>query len=135
KRPTSRSKPWWTKELTHLRQNFHRTARAHRRDPSPSSLSEARTTKRVYFKAIKRAKAEHWKAFLSKVDSKTVWTAKRLAEGRDSDKFPSFPGASSPAVLNDSLLNHFFLTIPTSLSYFFLLFDPHSPSLELEQYT
>src|SRR5207302_1466634 len=53
KRPTSRSKPWWSKELTHLRQNFHRTTRAHRRDPSPSSLSEARTTKRVYFKAIK----------------------------------------------------------------------------------
>src|SRR5437868_3317286 len=46
----------------------------------PSSLSEARTTKRVYFKGIKRAKSKHWKAFLSKVDCKTVWTAKRLAE-------------------------------------------------------
>src|SRR5437588_5133072 len=133
KRPTSRSKPWWSKELTHLRQNFHRTARAHRRGPSPSSLSEARTTKRLYFKAIQRAKAEHWKAFLSKVDSKTVWTAKRLAEGRDSDKFPSFPDATSPADLNSSLLNHFFPPKPHSISPSFLRTDPHAPSLEADE--
>src|SRR5437588_466770 len=85
KRPTPRSKPWWSKELTHLRQNFHRTARAHRRDPSPTSLTDARTFKWHYFKAIQKVKAEHWKTFLSRVDTKTVWTAKRLAEGRDSD--------------------------------------------------
>src|SRR5207237_1034083 len=71
KRPTARSKPWWSKELTHLRQNFHRTARTHRRDPSPSSLSETRTTKGAYFKAIKSAKAAHWKAFPSTVHPPT----------------------------------------------------------------
>src|SRR5437588_9588158 len=108
KRPTPQPKPWWSKELTHLCQNFHRTARTHRRDPSPTSLSEARTSKRSYFKAIQKAKVEHWKDFLSRVDTKTIWTAKRLAEGQDTDKFPSFPCASYPIDLNSSLLDHFF---------------------------
>src|SRR5207253_1580885 len=133
KRPTSRSKPWWSRELTHLRQNFHRAARVHRREHSPSSLSEARATRNTYLKAIKKAKAEHWKAFLSRVDSKTVWTAKRLAEGRDYDKFPSFPDASSPADLNSSLLDYFFPPKSPSISQAFLRTDPHALQLESEE--
>src|SRR5205807_5766598 len=121
------------KELTHLHQNFHRTTRSHRRSPTPTSLIEARTAKRVYFKKIPKAKAEHWKAFLASVDSKTVWRVKRLAEGRDSDKFLSFPDASSPVDLNSSLLNHFFPPKPPSLSPSFLRTDPHAPPLEADE--
>src|SRR5205807_1421625 len=96
-------------------------------------VREARTSKRSYFKATKKAKAEHWKDFLSRVDTKTLWTAKRLAEGRDTDKFPSFPDASSPADLNSSLLDHFFPPKPPSVSPAFLRTDPRAPQLEPEE--
>src|SRR5205807_2176710 len=87
KRPIPRSKPWWSKELTYLCQNFHRNTRSYLLEHSPTSLEEAHAAKKIYFQAIQKAKAEYWKAFFSKVDFKTVWMAKRLAEGRDNDKF------------------------------------------------
>src|SRR5207302_1652441 len=82
---------------------------------------------------IKKAKAEHWKVFLSRVDTKMIWTAKRLAEERDTERFPTFPDASSPADLNSSLLDHFFLPKPPSISPAFLRTDPHAPQLEPEE--
>ena len=41
-----RSKPWWTSLLSHLRKLFHSKARAHRKRPTTSSASEARTAKK-----------------------------------------------------------------------------------------
>ena len=62
----------------------------------------------MYFKAIKKAKKEHWKNFLVKVGIQDVWTARWLTAGRQPDRFPLFPDASSPMEINTALLSHFF---------------------------
>ena len=61
----------------------------------------------MYFKAIKKAKKKYWKSFYPKV-GQDVWTARRLAAGRQPDRFPSFPEASSPMDINTALLSYFF---------------------------
>jgi len=62
----------------------------------------------AYFKAIKRAKRDHWSSFLASATPQTVWTAKKLAIGRPQPRFPELPGASTPPELNQALLSHFF---------------------------
>lgn len=108
KRPSLQAKPWWSSKLSHLRQSYHRLARAHRRSPSESSAGDLKAAKNLYFKSIKKAKTEHWNIFLSRVNTSTVWTAKRLAYGKPPDRFPAFAGNPSPEEINHSLLQHFF---------------------------
>lgn len=108
KRPSLHSKPWWSPTLTHLRQSYHCLNRSHRRSPTTSSSGDYKAAKNRYFKAIKKATADHWNAFLARVDSSSVWTAKRLAYGRPPDRFPSFEGNPTPEQINASLLQHFF---------------------------
>ena len=62
----------------------------------------------VYFKAIKKAKKEHWKSYLTKVGAQDVWTTLQLAAGRQPDHFRSFPDVSSSMDINTVLLSHFF---------------------------
>ena len=108
KRPSLHPKPWWTETLSRLRQELHKAQRAYRREHTPPLLSESHARRLVYFKAIKKAKKEHWKSFLARVGAQDVWTARRLAAGRQPDRFPSFPDASSPIDINTAHLSHFF---------------------------
>ena len=108
KRPSLRSKPWWSATLSHLRQDYHMAMRVHRAEHSPATLSESKARRLVYFKAIKRAKSAHWNAFLSKIGPMDVWNARRIAAGRPDDRFPSLPGSSTPEAINSALLSHFF---------------------------
>src|SRR5205807_7792567 len=73
-----------------------------------SHLNDTKSLKNKYFHAIKQAKASHWKQFLATVDSRSIWTAKKLAVGKPPDRFPSIPDATTPLEINDVLLHHFF---------------------------
>jgi len=76
-------------------------------------LASARAARSAYFKAIKKAKRDHWSSFLATATPQTVWTAKKLAVGRPPQRFPELPGASTPQELNKALLDHCFPGEPT----------------------
>ena len=112
KRPCPRSKPWWSPRMSSLRREYHRFARLSRLDPSPLNWSNVKCERRTYFKAIASAKKAHWSDFLSSATPRSVWTAKRFAFGRPPQRFPDLPGASNPAEVAETLLDHFFPSKP-----------------------
>jgi len=71
-------------------------------------MSEAKVRRLTYFKALKKAKKDHWKEFLPKVGAQDVWPAKPLLAGRQADRFASFPDATTTTEINYALLSHFF---------------------------
>jgi len=71
-------------------------------------LASARAARTAYFKAIKKAKREHWSSFLATATSQMVWTAKKFAVGCPAPRFPNLPGATTPLELNKALLEHLF---------------------------
>src|SRR5437868_5746468 len=133
KYPSFQSKPWWTDQLSSLRRAFHSASRRSRKLPTTSHLNNTKDLKNKYFHAIKQAKASYWKQFLTTVDPRSIWTAKKLAVGRPPDRFPSIPDATTPLEINDALLLHFFppMDSPTSLSI--LRPFKHVPPLEKEE--
>jgi len=115
KRVTYRSKPWWTELLSMLRKAYGSALHSSKRDRFDASLlASARAARSAYFKAIKKAKSEHWSSFLASATPQSVWTAKKLAIGRPPPRFPELPGASTPPELNKALLDHFFPGEPTN---------------------
>jgi len=89
KRVTYRSKPWWTDLLSLLRRAYKSALRSSKRDRHDSSLlASARAARSAYFKAIKKAKREHWSSFLATATPQSVWTAKKFAVGRPPPCFP-----------------------------------------------
>jgi len=109
KRVTFRSKPWWSTLLSQLRKAYNSALRSSKVDRFDAALlASARAARTAYFKAIKRAKREHWSAFLATATPQPVWTAKKCAVGRPPPRFPELPGATSPVELNEALLNHLF---------------------------
>jgi len=114
KRPCPRSKPWWSPGLSSLRREYHKFARISRLDPSPLNWSNVKSSRRTYFKAIASAKKTHWSDFLSSATPRSLWMAKRFAFGRPPQRFPDLPGASDPAEVAETLLDHFFPSKPPS---------------------
>jgi len=109
KRVTYPSKPWWSHLLSQLSKAYHSALRSSKVDRfNEALLGSARSARTAYFKAIKKAKRDHWTAFLATATLQTVWTAKKFAVGRPSPRFPELPGAVTPLELNKALLNHFF---------------------------
>jgi len=109
KRVTFRSKPWWTELLSQLRKAYSSALRSSKADRFDAALlASARAARSAYFKAIKKAKRDHWSAILATATPQTVWTAKKFAIGRQPPRFPELPGAATPLELNNALLNHFF---------------------------
>jgi len=109
KRVTYRSKPWWSELLSMLRKAYNSALRSSKRLCFDAGLlASARTARSSYFKAIKKAKRDHWSSFLASATPQTVWTAKKLAVGGPPPlRFPELPGASTPPELNRALLDHF----------------------------
>ena len=113
KRVTYSSKPWWSELLSVLRKAYNSTLRSSKRDRFDAALlASARAARSAYFKAIKKAKRDHWSSFLASATPQTMWTAKKLAVGRPPPRFPDLPGASTPPEPNRPLLNHFFPSQP-----------------------
>jgi len=94
-----------------------------RLDPSPLNWSNVKSMRRTYFKAIALAKKTHWSDFLSSATPRSLWTAKRFAFSRPLQRFPDLPGASDPAEVAETLLDHFFPSRP-----------PPPPLLHLTRY-
>jgi len=134
KRVTYRSKPWWTDLLSILRRAYNSALRSSKRDRhDPSLLASARAARASYFKAIKKAKRDHWSSFLAAATPQSVWTAKRFAVGRPPPRFPELPGASTPEELNKALLDHFFPGEPPGPRETILLPFADCQALETEE--
>ena len=72
-----------------LRKAYNSALRSSKRDRHDASLlASARTARTAYFKAIKKAKREHWTTFLAAATTQTVWTAKEFAVGRPPPPLP-----------------------------------------------
>ena len=108
KRPSYRSKPWWSPLLSLLRKEFHSATRTARSSHLPADRATANISKKGYFKAIKAAKAAQWRSLLASATPRSIWTVKKLSLGRLAPRFPSLPDATTPTQINDALLNHFF---------------------------
>jgi len=108
KRPSHRSKPWWSPILSVLRREFHSAFRRSHSSASPSDKAAARLSKQGYFKAIKAAKKAHWKSLLASATHRSIWAVKRIAAGSPAPRFPNLPGALSPKEMNQALLDHCF---------------------------
>ena len=108
KRPSHRSKPWWSPLLTLLRPKFHSASRIARASRLASDQVAARLSKQDYFKAIKAAKSSHWKSLLASATPRSIWAVKKMAVGRSPPRFPTLPDASTPTQMNDALLGNFF---------------------------
>ena len=113
KRPSHRSKPWWSPLLTVLRREFHSATRVARASRLASDQDVARLSKSGYFKPIKAAKSSHWKSLLSSATPPSIWTVKKMAMGRSPPRFPNLPDASTPTQMNDALLGHFLPPCPS----------------------
>src|SRR5205807_5865873 len=114
KRPSARSKPWWSPLLTTLRKEYHGAERKARKSGLRGDQDAARLSKNRYFKAIKRAKNAHRSSFLSRATPQSLWTAKKLALGKSPTRFPNIPYADTPEKINSALLGHFFPSSPSS---------------------
>jgi len=105
--PCPCSKPWWSPRLSSLRREYHKFARISRLDPFHLNCSNLKSSRSTYFKAMASAKKTHWSDFLSSATPRSLWTAKRFAFGHPPQRFPDLPGASSPAEVAETLLDHF----------------------------
>ena len=107
-RPSTKAKPWWSTLLSTLRRKFHTASCKARSSRDTQDIVAARLSKGGYFKAIKAAKAAHWKSFLADATPRSIWTARKFAMGRPVPRFPNLPDAGSPTQINKILLGHFF---------------------------
>jgi len=88
-----------------LRKAYNPALRSSKRDRFDAALlASARAVSFAYFKAIKKAKRNHWSSFLASATPKTGWTAKRFAVGCPSPRWSELTGTSTPPELNRALL-------------------------------
>jgi len=113
-----------------LRKAYSSALRSSRRYRFDAALcASARAARSAYFKAIKKAKRDHWSSFLASASPQTVWTAQKLAVGCLPPRFLQLPRASTPPELNRALLDHFFPGEPVRFLHNILL--PFSECLPL----
>ena len=88
---TSKSKRWWTKELTQLRQATNKLGRqsySRRHDPEHAVHREHDEAARNYRRILEQTKKHHWRDWLEKAEDPDIWTIHRLttSQGGDSGK-------------------------------------------------
>ena len=75
---TSKSKRWWTKELTKLRAHANKLGRLsfQLRQITPHNIHvEHKEAKSKYQRILKLTKQQHWREWLEKADEPDLWTA------------------------------------------------------------
>ena len=84
--PTSKPSPyshcWWNEDLSHLKRQMNclgSESYRHRAVTDHLSHSLHRKTRNNYGLAIKKAKDQHWKAFLEELSSRDLWMAQQYA--------------------------------------------------------
>ena len=81
-----KSKLWWTKELTKLRQEANKTGRRASKYSNwleHHSHKEHQEASKKYRRTMERTKRQHWRDWLEKSDNPDIWTAHMLRHGRD----------------------------------------------------
>ena len=91
--PGARPKPWWSPELKELRQRMMQSQRLV--TTSIGSKRQYLTDKNDYFQAVKSAKRNHWNAFLTKNDSKTIFKAMSYTKDRRIERIPAIQSTAS----------------------------------------
>jgi ribonuclease HI len=87
-KPSPYMKRWWSLQLTQTRTETRRLGRkayARRNNLSDPAHEDYRTARNRYAEAIEKAKKDHWKDFLDRIDQKTIWTASKYASADTSD--------------------------------------------------
>jgi len=134
KRVVYRSKPWWTELLLLLRKAYNSALRSSKIDRFDAALlASARAARTAYFKAIKKAKRDHWSSFLALATSQTVWTAKKFTVRSPPLRFPGLPGATTPLELNKALHTHFLPGDPARSFDTILLPFKDCPALAMDE--
>ena len=83
----SRSKVWWTENLTLLRKEMAKQNRIYKRHNQSQLQWEKFTICRAeYFQAIKKAKQNSWSKFLSEVKGKDIFQAYKYTKSRLTEK-------------------------------------------------
>jgi hypothetical protein len=80
-RITTKSKRWWTKELTQLRRQADKLGRqAYRRQSEPEHEIHAKHKEAVkrYDKTLSYTKKQHWRDWLEKAEEPDLWTVSKL---------------------------------------------------------
>src|SRR6266849_5386281 len=66
-----------------------------------------KSARKDYFHSIQKAKRKSWDLFLANAKPNDIWTAKKLAYGKDPPKTPSFPNTHIPTDLRNELIKGF----------------------------
>ena len=77
----SKSKRWWTKELTVLRKRSNKLGRLSYKlkdNPSHSVHAEHKAAVRTYSNTLKSTKKHHWRDWLERAEDPDIWTVHRL---------------------------------------------------------
>jgi hypothetical protein len=88
-RPCSKSKRWWTEELTTLRKQMSRNCRNWKRDQCSSTRLTYKASRNTYFNAIQTTKTSHWRNYLETLEGTDIWQAMRYTKPSRQFKTPS----------------------------------------------
>ena len=84
----SKSKRWWTKELTMLRKRANKLGRLsykHKDNPAHPVHAEHKAAVRTYSNTLKSTKKHHWRDWLERAEDPDIWTVHRLITSPASD--------------------------------------------------
>jgi hypothetical protein len=84
----SKSKRWWTKELSALRRNANKLGRKVSKSkcsPGSQLYAEYEQAKRKYVSEIEKNKRQHWRDWLEKASDLDIWTAHRYISATTPD--------------------------------------------------
>jgi ribonuclease HI/exonuclease III len=85
---TSKSKRWWTKELTQLRRAANRLGRQsyrNRLDEDHAVHAEHAAMVKRYHNTLDQTKRHHWRDWLEKAEDPDIWAAHRLTSSSGGD--------------------------------------------------
>jgi len=85
---TSKSKRWWTKELTQLRRQAEKLGRQSfksRSQPDHKVHAEHKVATKRYEKTLQYTKKQHWRDWLEKAEDPDIWTANKLISAPATD--------------------------------------------------
>ena len=86
--PVSKSKRWWTKELTQLRSRANKLGRlshARRNEPEHTIHAEHKEASREYDKTLQYNKKQHWRDWLERAEEPDLWTMHRITSALATD--------------------------------------------------
>lgn len=89
KRPSERSKPWWSEDLTRLRKNQARAFRAWKREGSEQAKKAYKEAYNTYSKGIRTAKESHWVQYLEGLSGSEAFQIQRYTKNRANGKVPT----------------------------------------------